>query len=243
MGMLDHCATDLQAKKAEADALEYTLTELQARLDTANQANIELRLEQVSFTRKFQLNDSQLAENVKESSAYVNACSGPAAQVTQQHKESTDWYAQEQQQTDAMHAALGARLEARLEAKVREAACLEGKLEERRFGSNSNRLVDHDNAPQVEDDLRCFNEGKAAGHAEGPQGENEGKLFDLPTQSCARIASLEADNAKLYAQVLTGDYLNIMTDEVEDRTDVDDASLQNTVGKSKCLKEQANISM
>ncbi|UPX15905.1 uncharacterized protein EKO05_0006337 [Ascochyta rabiei] len=59
--MLDQCATGLQAKEAEVEALKDTLAKLQAQLDTAGQANTEPRLEQVSFTCELQSKGSQLA--------------------------------------------------------------------------------------------------------------------------------------------------------------------------------------
>ncbi|KAF9698098.1 hypothetical protein EKO04_003535 [Ascochyta lentis] len=208
--ILKQYAADLEATEAEVKALRDTTKKLRIQLDVTKQGNIRLRLEQANFTRELRSKDDQLASKAKESTMYANACSELAAQMAQQHKHLTDAHAKEKHQNDAMHANHQrelAFLEAKLEAKDHEVTCLQSKLKEQDVAGDKSEPVNDDEIARVVD------KGKAAGGAEEPQHKDEEHSFDTLTELRARIASLEAENAKLYAQCSTEGDLDAALDE------------------------------
>lgn len=130
--MLNECATGLKAREAELGALKDLNRELQIQLDSANQANTQLSLEQVRFKHELQSKDKQLAVQVVESTLHANTCNELTAQLVQQYKVLADAHMQGKERADAVHTAHQqevATIEAKLEAKDQELMCIKGELE------------------------------------------------------------------------------------------------------------------
>lgn len=203
--MLNDCVTELKTKATEVEALQDRVRNLQAQLDNANQDVVKLHLEQVRCDHTLVSKDKQLAEQVTQSKMYADACNELTAKLTQQHEELTGAHAYDKQQ---------------LEAKDQEIGYLQGKLKEQEVAGNNFELATNEKIAQLEDDLCCLNqdiEGRAAKHAAELQSEAEEHSGDLVTELRARIAGLEAENVKLYAQLMTDDDLDAVgEDEVNE---------------------------
>lgn len=220
--MLNECATGLKAREAEVGALKELNRELQVQLDSANQGNTQLSLEQVRFKRELQSKDNQLAGQVVESTLHANTCNELTAQLVQQYKVLADAHMQGKERADAVHTAHQqevATIEAKLEAKDQELMCIKGELETQGAAGNKLESIFNEKIAELTDQLHRLNRGieeEASKRAAELDSVRDEQFGDLIAKLRARIEELQAENTKLYAQLSAEDDLDFAPDNMED---------------------------
>lgn len=200
--MLNECATLLKVKKTELGDSQIKGKTLQAQLDATNQANAQLRLDQVHFTRKLQSMDRQLDEQTAESTLRADICNELTAQLTQQHKELTDAHIPTSCQEASLQQDLTC-LKTKLEAKSQEILCLQEHAHDQVSQEVAHKTATRSKENALEQDTP----------------------FDCElAQSYARIAELEAEIVKLYAQLSTENDWNVGESVLDEAEGVDDAA-------------------
>jgi len=169
--MLNQCATNLEAKKAELEALKITVINLQAQLGATDHANVKLCLGHVSFNCELQPRDSQHANELREGTQHATVCGDIAHELSRQHEELTDVHPQDTKETDALHASHQrnvAPVKAKIEVKHHEAVNHHNRSMEQQSAGKTADLYSKDQDARLEGILRCLSidiDGEAAGPA------------------------------------------------------------------------------